>query len=173
MTGQSGQLGARLLANYAEKDSDSMSPNDLTPTPTTGATDPSYPSYPERRETGSQGLRSRVSGLADQARDKASEFGRTAATTIDRNLDTAAAKLQNTASTLRNKAAMRSDKLNRFANTTADRLDDTAQYFRTHHTREMVDDAGHVIRRNPAASMAAALAVGFILGSSFRRDRHY
>jgi ElaB/YqjD/DUF883 family membrane-anchored ribosome-binding protein len=133
--------------------------------------DSSASSYPECHDT-ARSLRSRVSGFTHQARDKASEFGKTAATTIDRNIDSAATRLESTASTLRNKTASRGDKVNRFANATADRLDDTARYFRTHHTREMVDDAGQTIRRNPAASMAVALAVGFVLGSALKRDRY-
>lgn len=121
---------------------------------------------------GNEGIRDRVSNVTNQAKEKAAEFGRQTADTIDRNLDTAASKLQSTAESLRMRAGTGSDKVSNLATNAADKLDATARYFREHHTRDMVSDFESMVRRNPGASLGAALAVGFLLGATLKRDRY-
>jgi ElaB/YqjD/DUF883 family membrane-anchored ribosome-binding protein len=123
-------------------------------------------------ESSSQGVKDRISGMTSQARDKAAELGRNAADTIDRNLDKTAHKLQNTAESLRMRAGVGEDRLSHLATTTADKLDATARYFRDHHTRDMVSGVESMARKNPGASLCAALAVGFLLGMALKRDRY-
>ncbi|HYP12859.1 MAG TPA: hypothetical protein VEQ63_02960 [Bryobacteraceae bacterium] len=120
----------------------------------------------------STGVRDKITGVTSQARDKAAELGRNAADTLDRNLENAASKLQNTADTLRSKAGMGTDKVSQLAGTAADKLDATARYFQNHQTRDMLSDLEQVIRRNPGASLGAALAVGFLIGTAMKKDRY-
>jgi ElaB/YqjD/DUF883 family membrane-anchored ribosome-binding protein len=110
--------------------------------------------------------------MTNEARDRAAEFGRNTADAIDRSLDTAAGKLHDTAESLRMRAGTGGDKMSSFATTAADKLDATARYFREHHTRDMVTGVESVVRRNPGASLAAALAVGVLIGASMKRDRY-
>src|SRR5688572_10209985 len=107
-------------------------------------------------------VRERVSDFTHQAKEKANEFGRKSADTIDRNMDAAAGKLSNTADSLRMRAGTGTDRMSQLAGTAADKLDATARYMREHHTREMVSGMESLVRRNPGASMCAALAVGFL-----------
>jgi ElaB/YqjD/DUF883 family membrane-anchored ribosome-binding protein len=117
-----------------------------------------------------ENVRERVSDLTHQAKEKANEFGRRSADVIDRNLDAAAGKLSSTADSLRMRAGQGSDKVSHMATTAADKLDATARYFRDHHTRDMVTGVESLVRRNPGASMCAALAIGFLLGTAMKRD---
>jgi ElaB/YqjD/DUF883 family membrane-anchored ribosome-binding protein len=135
---------------------------------TTGTT-----TYPGSSTSGTaENVRERVNEFGSQAREKANEMGRKSAETIDRNLDAAAGKLQSTAESLRNRAGMGHDKMSQMATTAADKLDATARYFRDHHTADMVSGFDHMVRRNPGASLCAALGVGFLLGMAMRKDRY-
>ena len=115
-------------------------------------------------------VRERVNDFTHQAKEKANEFGRRSAETIDRNMDAAAGKLSSTADSLRMRAGTGSDKMSHLATTAADKLDATARYMRDHHTREMVSGMESLVRRNPGASICAALAVGFLIGAAIKRD---
>jgi len=119
-----------------------------------------------------EGVRERVSEFTHQAKERANDFGRRSADTIDRNMDSAAGKLANTADSLRMRAGAGGDKMSQLASTAADKLDATARYMREHHTREMVSGVESLVRRNPGASMCAALAVGFLIGAAMKRDSH-
>lgn len=123
-------------------------------------------------DMGSSGLRQRVSGMTGHVKDTAADFGRSAAQHIDRNLDNMSGALLNAASTLRNKAPQGGGKVSDLAHTAAEKMEGTARYFQSHHTREMMTDFEHVVRRNPGASLAAAVGLGFIIGMSMRRDRY-
>jgi ElaB/YqjD/DUF883 family membrane-anchored ribosome-binding protein len=150
-----------------------MPDNDPYPNTGFGNTTTATSTYPG--STGippNDSLRERVSDMTHQARERANEFGRRSAETIDRNLDAAAGKLQNTAEQLRMKAGPSDQRMSQLATTAADKLDATARYFREHHTREMVTGIEQAVRRNPGASMCAALAVGFLLGTALKRDRY-
>lgn len=119
-----------------------------------------------------EGVREKVADLTQQAKDKASDLGRSAADAIDRNLDTAAGKLQSTADSLRSRAGLGEDKMSQIATTAADKLDATARYFREHNTRDMVSGVEQLVRRNPGGSLCAAAALGFLLGMALKRDRY-
>ena len=120
-----------------------------------------------------EGVRERVSDMTQQAREKANELGRKSADAIDRNLDAAAGKLSSTADSLRNRAGVGEDKVSQLATTAADKLDQTAQYFRDHHARDMVSGVESLVRQNPGASICAALALGFLIGTAMKRDNRY
>jgi hypothetical protein len=118
------------------------------------------------------GIKEKVSGMASQAKNTAADWGRTAASTVDRNLQSAAGALENTASALRDRAPG-SGKVNEFATATAGKIENTARYLREHDTGDMVAGVESIVRRNPGASLCAALAVGFLIGTALRRDRDY
>jgi ElaB/YqjD/DUF883 family membrane-anchored ribosome-binding protein len=117
-------------------------------------------------------VKTKVSGMAEQAKNAASDWGRSAATAVDRNLQSAAGALENTASAIRDRAPA-SGKVNDLATKTADRIESTARYLREHDTSDMVSGVESLVRRNPGASLAAALAVGFLIGAAMRKDREY
>lgn len=117
-----------------------------------------------------QGMKSKVTDMASQAKTTAAEWGRNAATAVDRNLQSAAGALENTAHTLRDRAPA-SGRVNEIATATADKIESTARYLRDHDTRDMVAGVETLVRRNPGASLASALAVGFLIGTAMRRDR--
>jgi ElaB/YqjD/DUF883 family membrane-anchored ribosome-binding protein len=61
--------------------------------------------------------------------------------------------------------------VNEIATATADTIENTARYLRDHDTSDMVAGVESLVRRNPGAALASALAVGFLIGTTMRRDR--
>lgn len=135
---------------------------------------PSYPSGSTSAQDWEQGRSAgeRASEVADQAKQKASEFGRTAVDKLDKGRQQAASALESTASNLRNRVQSSGDRVSTMANTAADKLQSTASYMRDHDVRGMMGDMGQAVRRNPGASMLVAACFGFLLGSAIRRDRY-
>jgi ElaB/YqjD/DUF883 family membrane-anchored ribosome-binding protein len=124
-------------------------------------------------DTGTQhGIKDKVSGMASQAKNTATEWGRSAASTVDKNLQSAAGALENTAHKLRERVPA-TGKVNELATATASKIEHTARYLREHDTSDMVAGVESVVRRNPGASLCAALAVGFLIGTALKRDRDY
>jgi ElaB/YqjD/DUF883 family membrane-anchored ribosome-binding protein len=124
-------------------------------------------------DTGTQqGIKNKVADMASQAKNTAADWGRSAAGAVDKNLHSAAGALESTASALREKAPA-SGKVNEIATATANKIDSTARYLREHDTSDMVAGVESMVRRNPGASLCAALAVGFLIGTALRRDRDY
>jgi len=119
--------------------------------------------------TGSEGIKDKVTGMASHAKTTAADWGRSAASAVDRNLQSAAGALENTASALRERVPA-SGKVNEIATATADKIENTARYLRQHDTGDMVAGMETLVRRNPGASLAAALAVGFLIGTAMRKD---
>jgi ElaB/YqjD/DUF883 family membrane-anchored ribosome-binding protein len=119
-----------------------------------------------------QGIKDKVSGMASQAKNTAADWGRSAASAVDRNLHSAAGALDKTAHALREKVPA-SGKVNEYATATANKIENTARYLREHDTGDMVAGVESLVRRNPGASLCAALAVGFLIGTALKRDRDY
>jgi ElaB/YqjD/DUF883 family membrane-anchored ribosome-binding protein len=63
--------------------------------------------------------------------------------------------------------------VNEIATATADKIENTARYLRENSTSDMVAGAESLVRRNPGASLCAALAVGFMIGTAMRKDKDY
>lgn len=123
-----------------------------------------------RTTTGNKGgIKEKVNDMASQAKNTAADWGRSATTAVDRNLQSAAVALETTASALRERVPA-TGKVNEIATATADKIENTARYLREHDTRDMVAGAESLVRRNPGASLAAALAVGFLIGTAMRKD---
>src|SRR5436305_14490909 len=111
-----------------------------------------------------------VANAADQAKTKASEYGRVASQKNDQGRISTASGLETAANSLRSSAQTGGQAISQFANTAADKLQTTASYMREHSVGQMYGDVEHVVRRNPGPSLIAAAAVGFLLGAALRRD---
>lgn len=111
-----------------------------------------------------------VANAADQAKEKASQYGRVASQKIDQGRISTASGLESAANSLRSSAQTGGDAITQFANNAADRLQTTASYMREHSVGQMYGDVEQVVRRNPGPSLIAAAAVGFLLGAALRRD---
>jgi len=123
-------------------------------------------------DTTTHGIKERVSEMASQAKSTASEWGRTAASTVDRNMKTAAGALEQTATALRDRVP-ESGMVNEYGTAAAEKIQSTARYLREHDTGDLVSGMESMVRRNPGVSLCAALAVGFLIGSAMKRDRDY
>lgn len=121
-------------------------------------------------DTTTTGTGNRVSEAASNVRERAEELGRRAADKIDESRSPAASKLESAATTIHEKADQLpgGERVTQMAHSTADKLSAAANYMRTHEMKDVVADVERVIRRNPAQSLLAAAAVGFLAGRVFR-----
>ena len=83
--------------------------------------------------------------------------------------DNAAELLESTARSLREAAAEQSDQLAAIASKAAAAIGYTAGYLRQNDIQAMTADAEQAVKRYPGPSLAAAAAVGFLLGVALRR----
>jgi ElaB/YqjD/DUF883 family membrane-anchored ribosome-binding protein len=79
-------------------------------------------------------------------------------------LDRAASSLRDRASNIPG-----GQRVQEMARTAANRLENAASYVRDHDMNQMTDDARQVVRKNPAGSILAACAAGFVMGFMLRR----
>lgn len=126
---------------------------------------------PERSRT--DDLRHRMSDATSQVRHKASELGRSAKESIDRNFHNAAGGFEKAASAIRERMPQGEGRMSGMASTTADKLDSTARYLRTHDTSDLYHGVESWARRNPGAALGAAAGIGLLLGMTMKRDRRY
>jgi ElaB/YqjD/DUF883 family membrane-anchored ribosome-binding protein len=115
--------------------------------------------------TQTEDWKTRVSDTANQAKERASEYGRTAVERLDQGRSSAANALQRTASSLRGAGGGR---VGDVANRAADTIERTASYMRDHDVRDMMSDVEGAVRRNPGPSLLIAAAFGFLLGSAIK-----
>ena len=97
---------------------------------------------------------------------KVQDVGEKAARRADRARVSAASGLDTLSSTLHK----RGDNVASAAHHAADAVHSGAEYLRAHDVETMMSDLKEVIRRNPAASLLGAVALGFILGRALSRD---
>jgi ElaB/YqjD/DUF883 family membrane-anchored ribosome-binding protein len=116
-------------------------------------------------------MKHRLSGTANQVRDKASELGRSAKESIDRNFRNAAGAIEHAASAIRSRMPEREGKVGGIANTTADKLDSTARYMREHSASDLYHGLEDWARRSPGMAIGGAAAVGLLLGMTLKRGR--
>lgn len=110
-----------------------------------------------------EGLRNTVSDAADQARQKAQEFGRDAKERMESSRSAAADAMDSTAERLRQANVGPTGKV-------AEGLHSAADYVRTNDFGAMMSDLGDAIKNNPVPSLIAAVAVGFLIGAALNRD---
>jgi ElaB/YqjD/DUF883 family membrane-anchored ribosome-binding protein len=113
-------------------------------------------------------MKEQISGTVNEAKEKAADLSRRAADRVDAQREPAAGALDRTADTLHQQGDRFASTAAGAAHATADKIQNVADYVRSHDTKAMVDDAGELVRRYPAQSLAAAAAVGFLVGRAFR-----
>jgi ElaB/YqjD/DUF883 family membrane-anchored ribosome-binding protein len=125
-----------------------------------------------RATPAASGVSDTISNAASTAQRRASELGRTAASTVDENRDAAASGLQSAASTLHEKADSLpgGEKVTTLAHSAADTLSSTADYVREHDVNSMMSDLERLVKNNPGPSLLAAAVIGFLVGRTFASD---
>jgi ElaB/YqjD/DUF883 family membrane-anchored ribosome-binding protein len=120
----------------------------------------------DRTEDTATKLKTMASDTASQAKDKVQEVGRNVRSKIDESRAPAAEKLQSAASALHDKAGALpgGQAVTDFAHSAADRMQATAAYVRQHDVNAMWSDVEACVRKYPGQSLAAAAALGFLLG---------
>jgi len=110
-----------------------------------------------------------ISETATQVKDRISDLGHKAAEKIDDSRDAAAGGLDTAATTLHEKAESLpgGEKVANVAHATAEKLTSTADYVREHDVSRMMSDVETLVKNNPAPSLLAAAAVGYLLGRAF------
>jgi len=116
-------------------------------------------------------VKERASEVAAKTKDKASQMAGAVSERLDQQRENAAEGLGRVASTLHEKAGSvpGGPKLVNFTHNIADGMESTATYLREHDIAKMGEDVMNVCRKYPTQSLAAALAIGFLLGRSARR----
>lgn len=127
---------------------------------------------PENISSKTDSLKDQATQAAGRMKDKGMEYAQSTVDKIDQKRDPAAQGLESAASTLHEKADSLpgGEKVSNLAHKTAEKLQGTADYVREHDTRAMVNDVERFVKEHPAQSLAAAAAVGFLVGRAFRHD---
>src|SRR5207302_6464465 len=116
-------------------------------------------------------VKERASEVAAKTKDKVSQMADTVSEKLDQQRENAAEGLGRVASTLHDKAdsVPGGPKLVKFTHNIANGMESTATYLREHDFSKMGEDLMSVCRKYPTQSIAAALAIGFLIGRSARR----
>ena len=116
-------------------------------------------------------VKERASEVAAKTKDKASQMAETVSEKLDQQRENAAEGLGRVASTLHSKAdsVPGGPKIVSFTHNIASGMESTASYLREHDLSKMGKDLMGICRKYPTQSIAAALAIGFLLGRSARR----
>ncbi|MGA2040136.1 MAG: hypothetical protein ABSH42_12740 [Bryobacteraceae bacterium] len=110
--------------------------------------------------------------LGKEARESVEELGRSAGKKLDEARDETGGALHSAASTVRRAGRQSSAAIDNCSTRTADRLDATATYIEDHDLGDAFTGLRKFARRHPTRSLVAAVAVGFLAGSAFRRMTH-
>jgi ElaB/YqjD/DUF883 family membrane-anchored ribosome-binding protein len=113
-----------------------------------------------------------VADAGHEMREKMDQMAQSAKSKVEQGRRSTAGALDRAADALHRKAESipGGRKASEFAHTTADKLQDTAHYLREHDFRDMMDDVESVVRRRPGQALLGALAVGFLVGRSMRKQ---
>lgn len=133
-----------------------------------------------RASTGGMGGQSQSGGTAQQTKEKAQELAgqvqQKAAEQVQSRLQEqkhrAAESLSSVAQTLRSSSQQlhgQQDGVSRYFEQAADRVEDLANYLENRDLGELVDQAERFARRNPAAFLGGAFALG-LLGARFLKS---
>jgi len=108
------------------------------------------------------GLKSKVTDLSREARDRIDQNLGSAATGLDRAAETLHRKAENLPGTAR---------LSGLTHAAADKLNATAGYVREHDVNRIGGDLSAMVRKNPGRSLLAVGVIGFLIGRSFHQRR--
>jgi len=117
-------------------------------------------------------MKETLSDTLGKARDRAEEVSRNVQDKIDEQRRPAADRLESAASALHEKAGSLpgGERVAGMAHGAADKMRATADYVRDHDVSDMVSGVGSFIQRYPAQALISAVAIGFLIGRSFRSD---
>ena len=111
-------------------------------------------------------MKEEIASRSKGIKDKVAEVGRQAVEKIDAQREPAASTLGNTATSLHEQV----EKASTVAHATADKLQETADYVRETDVKAMMDDVADLVKRYPGQALAAAAAVGFLVGRLFQSN---
>src|SRR5690349_15743584 len=116
-------------------------------------------------------LKDQAAEAASQARNRATEFARTAEAQINDKRKTAAAALDSAAGTVHRASDTLpvGDRAASFGHAAAGRMESAADYLGDHDVRDMAGDVRRFVKKHPGRSVIAAVAIGFMVGRLFRR----
>jgi ElaB/YqjD/DUF883 family membrane-anchored ribosome-binding protein len=116
------------------------------------------------------GVKDKVAGAADTAREKAGEVAQSATQSIDAQRDTVAGSLDTVATNLRDRAEQipGGARTTQMAQTAADRIEHASTYLREHEVSDIMTDVEAFVRTHPTQSLLIALGAGFLLGRAVR-----
>ena len=118
-------------------------------------------------------VESTVDHVTDTVREKGNELGRRAVAAIDERRLGVADGLEGTARTLHTKADSLADggeRVSKVAHDVADKVDNASRYIRDKDAKDMLADVETMVRKHPARSLLAVLAVGYLAGRALRSD---
>ena len=113
-----------------------------------------------------EGMNEEIADKGKGVKDTVAEFRRQAVEKIDAQREPAASTLRKTATSLHDQA----EKASGVAHATADKLQATADYVRETDVKAMMDDVADLVKRYPGQALAAAAAVGFLVGRLFQSN---
>jgi hypothetical protein len=113
-----------------------------------------------------------ASELGKEAKESIEGLSRSAGKTLDVARDGTGDALHAAAVTVRTTGRKSSQALDKFATSTANGLDATASFVRDYDLKDMWNAVQKYSRKHVAVSLVAAIAVGFIFGTTLRRVTH-
>jgi len=110
-------------------------------------------------------LRDRAANLGSKIKEKASQFGTTVSSTVDKQRETAARGLDRAASSLHDGVGSAA----KAGHGLADGMESTASYLRNHSFGDMGNDVMTLCRKHPVQALVSAAVLGFVMGRIIRR----
>jgi hypothetical protein len=132
----------------------------------------STPTDPNDLSSLSQRVSTTVAEAGHEVKDKVDDLARSAKGKMDQGRQSTAGALDRAADALHRRADSLpgGPKTSDFAHSTADRIQDTAHYIRDHNFGDIFGDLENVVRRRPGQALLGALAIGFLVGRSLRKQ---
>lgn len=129
-----------------------------------------FPDTAEKASSIAEEVKNTLSDASAKVKEKASEFGRASANSIDSSRTSVANSLENAAASLEDHAFTLpgGERVTSLAFNAADKLGATAEYVRTHDTKAMMGDVEAFVKSHPGQSLLAAAVVGFLAGRAFQ-----
>ena len=116
-------------------------------------------------------MTSKLSEGLDRAQERAEDLGRTAGEVLYGARQGTAAALEDAASSVRTTGRSGAETTETLSAKSADKLDSAAAYVRSHDVRGMLLSMRQIIGRHPTGFVFLAAGLGFLAGSSVRRNK--
>ena len=116
-------------------------------------------------------MTSEASEGLDRAQERVQDLGHTAGGVLEGARQETAAALEDAASSVRSTGRSAAETTETLSGKAADQLDSAAAYVRSHDVLGMLRSVRQVIGRHPTAFVVLAAGLGFLVGSSVRRNK--